>query len=207
MEIYWLFRLCHVRLQSLISFKTDFVLRCPPHALPTAFIETLMTAHGSSAANGSLPFTRLDAGLPLNRGTFSGLDHRWIPIPDGLNQYLLKIEHLPAGKYSIEADGRLVHTADADELVRGINMAHMTPDAWHPGGPWNVQSDIVKELVDARDKLLQGQRVEQAYESTRFLTPAGAETYQGLDAHLIQLQRQTARPRPYHFEIKRIGDE
>lgn len=154
----------------------------------------------------SITFTRLDAGLPLNRGTFSALDYRWIPIPDGLNRYLLQIDHLPSGKYSIEADGRPVHTVTADELARGINMASMTADPWQPGGPWNVQSDIVKELVDARDKLLQAERLEQAFESSRFLAPAGGEAYKSLDVPLIQLQRQTARPRPYAFEIIRIGD-
>src|SRR5688572_15390560 len=103
-------------------------------------------------ANG-IAFTRLDQGLPLNLGIFSSLQYRWVPIPEGINRYLLAVTNLPAGDYEIRAEGRLLGKYSADKLARGLNIASMTANGWEPGGPWDAQSDIVKELVDARDKL------------------------------------------------------
>lgn len=46
-----------------------------------------------------LKFTRFDRGLPLNLGILSGLNYRWVPIPEGLNRYVLAVKNLPAGEY------------------------------------------------------------------------------------------------------------
>ncbi len=78
----------------------------------------------------------------------------------------------------------------------------MTPDPWEPGGPWNVQSDIVEELVDARDKLLYAQRLSTVY--GRVDGQALDSNFAELDKHLTQLQRRTAQPRRYRFEIKLV---
>jgi lysophospholipase L1-like esterase len=146
-------------------------------------------------------FTRLDVGLPITRGPLSSLDYRWIPIPEQLNRYMLRVEGLAEGSYKVTADGRLVQRLSAAQLAEGVNLGIMTPDPWEPGGPWNVQSDIVEELVDARDKLLYGQRLNTLYgiedEGRRF---------DELDDQLTDLQRRTARPRRYRFEIKLIKD-
>src|SRR5262249_33001904 len=62
-----------------------------------------------------ISFTRTDDGLPLNRGILSGLDHRWIPIPDRLNRYDLRVVNLPAGKYEVRAGDRPLGTLTAQE--------------------------------------------------------------------------------------------
>src|SRR6185503_12948296 len=103
-----------------------------------------------------IAFTRLDRGLPLNLGILSGLNYRWVSIPEGINRYLLAVTNLPSGQYEIRAENRKLGNVSAERLARGLNISSMTADGWEPGGPWDAQSDIVKELVDARDYLWMG---------------------------------------------------
>jgi lysophospholipase L1-like esterase len=151
-----------------------------------------------------IAFTRTDDGLPLNRGILSGLDCRWVPIPDRLNRYELRVTNLPAGKYALRAGDRPLGTVTAEQLSEGLNIASMTADGWEPGGPWDAQSDIVKELVDARDRMLFGGVLMRTYDPNHPGKAAFDESIQKLDDRLIDLERQTARPRPYRFEIKKL---
>jgi lysophospholipase L1-like esterase len=146
-------------------------------------------------------FTRLDAGLPLNRGILSSLDHRWVPIPDRLNRYELRIVNLPAGDYIIHAEERSLGTVTAEQLSQGVNIASMTADGWEPGGPWDAQSDVVKELVDARDLLLYGRLLQKTYASNHPEIAELQHDYSELDRRVIELQRKSARPRPFQFEV------
>lgn len=150
-----------------------------------------------------IEFTRLDQGLPLNLGTFSGLNYRWIPVPDQLNRYLLTVTGLPDGEYDITAGGRALGRASAARLAAGLNISGMTADPWQPGGPWDAQSRIVKDLVEARDRVWHG-----GYERQRFLSGLpGTETLaaaiQDLDSRIVSVQRTAARPQPYRFTISR----
>jgi hypothetical protein len=149
-----------------------------------------------------LAFTRLDKGLPLNLGPFSQLNYRWIPIPDGINQYLLTVKNLPNGEFEIRANGRLFGKVQAEELAKGINMASMTTNGGEPGGPWDMQSCVVKELVDARDKLWMGGVLQTRYQKE--IPTKSAPAYIQQENGLIDLQRRAAKPVPYRFEIKRI---
>jgi len=151
-----------------------------------------------------LAFTRLDQGLPLNLGILSGLNHRWVPLPEGLNQYRLAITNLPPGDYEIRADGRRLGNVSAERLSRGLNISSMTADGWEPGGPWDAQSDIVKELVDARDKLWMSGVLRANYNSAH---PARAKLDRQtrlLDDQLVAEQRAQAKPYPYRFEIRKM---
>ena len=51
-------------------------------------------------------FTRRDDGLPFNHGIFYVLNYRFVPVPEELNRYLLRIEGLPEGKYEVRTDDR-----------------------------------------------------------------------------------------------------
>lgn len=146
-------------------------------------------------------FTRNDDGLPFDRGILSGLDYRWVPIPDRLNRYELRITNLPPGVYTIRAEERSLGTLTAEQLSNGANIASMTADAWEPGGPWDAQSDIVKELVDARDRLLFGSLLQQIYDPRQPDTADLQKSYKKLDDALTDLERKVARPQPYRFEI------
>ena len=169
-----------------------------------------VTAHNGCRASevevlkNGIAFTRTDDGLPFNRGILSGLDYRWVPIPDQLNRYELRITNLPAGKYTLRAGDRPLGALTAEQLSQGVNIASMTADAWEPGGPWDAQSDVVKELVDARDRLLFGSLLSRTYDPDNPDNAALKQSYQKLDDGLIDLERETARPRPYRFEIKKV---
>jgi hypothetical protein len=150
-------------------------------------------------------FTRLDRGLPLNLGILSGLNHRWVPIPDGINRYLLAVTNLPRGDYEIRAEGRKLGKISAERLARGLNISSMTADGWEPGGPWDAQSGIVKELVDARDQLWMSALLGSNYNADH---PARAKLdrqTRDLDDKLVAQQRAQAKPYPYRFEIRRVA--
>jgi hypothetical protein len=151
-----------------------------------------------------IEFTRLDRGLPLNLGILSGLQHRWVPIPEGLNRYLLAVTNLPAGEYEILAEGRLLGKASSSRLARGLNISSMTADGWEPGGPWDAQSDIVKELVDARDKLWMGGVLRANYNASHPDQMKLETQARDLDDRVVAEQRAQAKPYPYRFEIRRV---
>jgi hypothetical protein len=157
------------------------------------------TISGVEAKDGALSFTRLDQGLPLNMGPFTGLQYRWITIPDGINRYRLTVKDLPAGEYQITVDGRDVGKENADSLSRGVNIASKTGSGWFPGGPWDAQSCVVKELVDARDKLAEAGRLQRDLLGMQGDAVPKEITKQ--DELLVNLQRQAAKPQPYRFTI------
>lgn len=152
-----------------------------------------------------LMFTRLDRGLPLNLGILSGLNYRWVPLPDGLNRYTLTVVNLPAGDYEIRAEGRKLGKSTAEALARGLNISSMTADGWEPGGPWDAQSDIVKELVDSRDKLWMSGVLRVNYNANHPKNSKLEKQIRALDDDLVALQRAQAKPYPYKFEIRRVS--
>lgn len=68
-------------------------------------------------------------------------------IPD-----LTVVEVPQTGQARVRAEGRLLGKHSAEQLARGQNVASATANGGEPGGPWDAQSDVVKELIDARDK-------------------------------------------------------
>jgi lysophospholipase L1-like esterase len=157
------------------------------------------TISDAATKDGALSFTRLDQGLPLNMGPFTGLQYRWISIPDGINRYRLTVSNLPAGEYQITVDGRDLGKENADSLSRGVNIASKTGSGWYPGGPWDAQSCVVKELVDARDKLSEAGRLQGSLLNMQGDAVPKEITKQ--DELLVNLQRQAAKPQPYRFTI------
>ena len=152
---------------------------------------------------GVLTFTRHDQGLPFNYGIFYGLNYRYVPVPDELNRYVLRVANLPAGKYEVTADGRSAGTFTADQLSAGANIASSTPDPWASGGPWNAQADVLKSLTDARHE------VGLADTHARIDLPGSAVAGElgkqagAFDERIVEMQRTVARPRPYKFVVKR----
>lgn len=150
-------------------------------------------------------FWRLDRGLPLNLGIFSALNHRWIPLPDTLNGYRLKVTGLEAGEYEVRAEGRLLGRYSAERLARGENIASATSNGWEPGGPWDAQSDAVKEIVDARDKAWGGEHFRQQFNGDHPASATLQRQARAADAALVTLARSMAKPYPYRFEIRQAA--
>ncbi len=152
--------------------------------------------------DGGLKFVRLDEGLPLNLGILGVLQFRFIPIPDGLNRYMLTVRNLKPGRYEIRAEGRLLGTATERQLHEGLNIASMTADPWEPGGPWDAQAGVVKELTEARDRLTMGNLLRNNFLPDHPERNALSQQYAEMDDRLVALQRNMARPFAYHLEIR-----
>lgn len=171
--------------------------------------ETALSTNGCSifkiakTTNG-IAFTRLDRGLPLNLGILSGLQYRWVPLPEGINRYMLTFTNLPPGDYEIRAEGRLLGKTSANKLARGLNISSMTADGWEPGGPWDAQSDIVKELVEARDKLWMSGVMRANYNRNNPEFGRLEKQTRELDDALVAQQRAHAKPYPYRFELRKV---
>lgn len=152
-----------------------------------------------------ITFRRLDRGLPLNLGIFSALNHRWIPIPETLNGYRLKITGLDPGDYEVRVEGRLLGKYTAARLARGENIASATSNGWEPGGPWDAQSDAVREIVDARDKAWGGEHFRLQFNRDNPSSGKIKRQSKAADDALVALARTMARPYPYRFEIRKAA--
>ena len=147
-------------------------------------------------------FTRLDQGLPLNNGLFFGLNFRFVPIPRELNQYLLRVVNLPAGRYDISAEGRALGTYSSKQLSQGVNLSSATGNAWQPGGPWNVQADMLRSVTESRHHLDTARLLGTAFLPKNGIPPSTAKEFDESNARLEEIQRQIARPRSYRFIIR-----
>ena len=149
-------------------------------------------------------FVRKDAGLPMNLGILSALQYRFIPVPEGLNRYGLAVKGLAPGRYTVRAEGRSLGTYEDRRLAEGVNISSATANGWEPGGPWDAQSDAVKEVVDARDKLWYAGQFRSLYNSNHPEAATLATEYSRLDDQLTALARAQAKPYAYRFEIRVI---
>lgn len=158
---------------------------------------------GIKCSGDDVQFVRLDEGLPLNLGILGGLNFRFVPIPDGLSRYMLTVRNLPAGDYEIRAEGRLLGKVPAKRLHEGLNISSLTADGWEPGGPWDAQAGLVKELTDARDKVWTSDALRNRFLGNHPQDGKLDRRTAGLEREIVDLQRATTRPYPYHFEIRK----
>lgn len=156
-----------------------------------------------SGGSAKVEFTRLDEGYPLNWAPFWPLSsYRWIPIPEEINQYMLSVRGLSAGRYDVLADGRGVGTFPNQELERGVNLCSATADGWHPGGPWDAQAGLLKGVTAARWELFQAQRRANDYLGSSPNLPAMGAQFDRTAAELVTLQRLVAKPTPIRFIVR-----
>jgi len=173
-------------------------------ALPAVGSQDGCTVTKLEHGEGSLSFTRLDERLPLNLHPLWMLHGFYIPIGDELNQYLLTVKNLSSGRYNITAGGRPVGTWSARELAKGVNLASATTDPWQPGGLWDAQAHVLKVFTDMRDEMAQARR-NMATDLTSHPDLAVLQKRaQSIEEELVDLQRQTARPVPVEFVIRKI---
>lgn len=151
-----------------------------------------------------LSFKRLDESSPLNLGILSALNYRWVPLPEGINRLMVTVTGLPPGDYELRASARALGKASAARLTEGVNVSSMTANGWEPGGPWNAQSDSVKELVAARDLIMQGTAIRKNFDAANPDTAGLDRSAKDLEENLTGLMRRTAKPQAYQFEIRRV---
>jgi hypothetical protein len=150
----------------------------------------------------TVEFTRLDDGLPLNYGLFFSLNFRFVPIPEQLNRYRLAVSDLPEGQYDVVADGRGAGHFSAAQLAEGVNLASTTADAWQPGGPWNAQADLLRQLTDARYHLDLARMQAGHFLPGSDLAKDLGRRVGTTDQEIVAMQRDTAAPRPYRFVVR-----
>ena len=155
----------------------------------------------SRADHNRLEFDRLDDGLPINFGLFGALPFRYVPIPDELNRYMLTVKNLPEGRYEVKADDRSLGHFTERQLAEGVNIASATADGWEPGGPWDAQAWIVKDVTEARSQIAVSRRFLDHYlpnhPGARGCTLGSRSSTSGSRG----LQRAFLKPRPFHFLI------
>jgi lysophospholipase L1-like esterase len=156
------------------------------------------------ATSTSISFRRLDRGLPWSFGILGALQYRWIPLPEELNSYRLRIEGLAPGDYEVRAGGRLLGKLSAERLAKGDNISTATANGWEPGGPWEAQSNALKDLIEARDKLWGAGVERQRFDPTNPDDATLRQTIQDMDQRMMALEYATAKPFPYLFEVNRV---
>jgi lysophospholipase L1-like esterase len=156
-----------------------------------------------ASKDGALEFKRLDEGLPFNYGIFYGLNYRHVPVPNELNRYLLAVKNLPKGSYEVTADGRGAGVFTAERLAAGVNIASTTPDPWQPGGPWNVQANVLKSLTDSRHEVVSANAHLRVYLPAAPATEQLGKQSNEFDDKIVEMQRTVAKPQPYRFVIKK----
>lgn len=147
-------------------------------------------------------FTRLDQGLPYNYGPFAGLNYGWVPMPS-INQYRIQVQGLEPGQYDLTVDGRGVAQLTQQQLEEGIDISSSTTNGWIPGGPWDAQANMVRQLTDARSKLAESQTQRREYFPEGAWSESLADQAEDVNRRLEELQRSTASPRPYRFKLTR----
>jgi lysophospholipase L1-like esterase len=151
----------------------------------------------------AIEFVRLDRGLPLNNGIFFQLQFRFVPVPEELNRYMLTIANLPADRYEILADGRSAGNFSSQELAKGVNISSTTSDGWEPGGPWNAQANVLQALTESRSQLGGACATADFYLKAGGATSLLDKEAEKTNAQIEEMQRIVAKPKPYHFVIKR----
>jgi lysophospholipase L1-like esterase len=161
------------------------------------------TVSGLAKEGDAIEFVRLDRGLPLNNGIFFQLQFRFVPIHDELNRYMLTVANLPADRYEVVADGRSAGNFSSEELAKGVNISSSTADPWEPGGPWNAQANVLQALTESRNQLATACSSADFYLKAASASPLKKEAEQ-TNRQLEEMQRIVAKPRPYHFVVKRF---
>jgi lysophospholipase L1-like esterase len=152
-------------------------------------------------------FVRMDQGWPLNLGLIGHLANRWIPLQDELGRYMLAIHSLAPGRFQITVDGRRVGEYTHTQLDHGVNLGSATPDPWLPGGPWDVQATLLRELTDARSRIAYTPRLLHHLSPGSSAASAMDRDTRGILTDLETLQRQTARTRPLRFVVEQTAED
>jgi lysophospholipase L1-like esterase len=151
-----------------------------------------------------LEFHRLDDGLPINFGLFGGLQFRYVPVPEELNRYMLTVRNLPKGRYEITADNRPLGHFATEQLSQGLNLSSATADGWEPGGPWDAQAWILKDMTEARSQLASSRRFLDHY----LLAHPDRDLLHARDAEINrrieELQRTLVKPRTFRFVVRAV---
>ena len=79
-----------------------------------------------------------------------------------------------------------------------------TADGWEPGGPWDVQAAVSREITEARHDLFPSGVLGAAYLASNPNAKNLKADLAAADEKLVALQRQVVQPHPYSFQLQRV---
>jgi hypothetical protein len=166
-----------------------------------------------NAGEGTVSFDRLDDALPMPIDSRAEPALKLAPILEDLSRYDVRISGLAAGTYQVKIDGESAGEVSSAELAKGWNLSMAAE-------PMVKQGRRVLELVFNKNNLyFHRWRDVQLYEFPGWSKSPEAEKVheQLLSAELARLDKQIAeqesqiesarKPKPHHFEFKRIDLE
>jgi hypothetical protein len=146
--------------------------------------------------DGTLHWMQTDNALPLPLQLDDGMIQFVLRISDleAMDQQLLRVNGLPAARYTLEIDGKKIASFAREQLAAGVNLAlYATPMENQAKGVDGIE--IKRTRLDEVRFLL-------AIEDPK--TGNLAETLRALeakDAALAEEQRRLAQPKPHRFEL------
>jgi lysophospholipase L1-like esterase len=152
---------------------------------------------GLAAAGGGLSWTQLDEALPLPvsyEDATVDLAQKAGADLESLDQELLAVTALAAGRYELKIDGQSVGTFTESELAKGVNLArYNTPMRWQAFAvAWSAGDG--HELQKLRRRLLVAKAQDPSLQATTSALAAQDEADQ-------RARSEQALPKPRKFEL------
>jgi lysophospholipase L1-like esterase len=158
-------------------------------------------------------FERMDNALPFFPSDAKSI-LQWAPVLEDLNQYGLKLEGLPSGRYEVRLGGKRVAEYTAEELSKGVNLAAPAlaegPVADQVNAVWKAVKDKNRYF---HDKIFRGVILRPRGKTDAKISPE--ELQQQRQATLAKLMermpelddavRQALQPRAHLVEIVSVA--
>ena len=146
--------------------------------------------------DGTLQWTQTDNALPLPLQLDDGMIQFVLSISGlgAMDQQLLRVNGLPAARYTLEIDGKKIASFAREQLAAGVNLAlYATPMENQAKGVDGIEIKRTR-LDEARFLLtIEDPKTGNDVETLRAL--------EAKDAALAMEQRRLAQPKPHHFEL------
>jgi hypothetical protein len=159
----------------------------------------------AAPAGSPLAWTETDEALPLPFAQMLAQDHdhtlglaiRSSDVTTALNQQMLQIQNLPAGRYKLSIDGLPTGEWSDADLAQGVNLAVLdTPMSSQAMGVHDLtvkHLDVHQQRFHTLQAQLQGLDLQHLDETLKALDT--------LDNEIVNRQRDTAQPRPHVFAL------
>jgi lysophospholipase L1-like esterase len=146
--------------------------------------------------DGTLQWTQTDNALPLPLQLDDGMIQFVLSISGlgAMDQQLLRVNGLPAARYTLEIDGKKIASFAREQLAAGVNLAlYATPMENQAKGVDGIEIKRTR-LDEARFLLtIEDPKTGNDVETLRAL--------EAKDAALAMEQRRLAQPKPHRFEL------
>ncbi len=150
---------------------------------------------GLAASASGLRWTQTDRALPLPLPLDSPMLQFVLGISDlaAMDQQVLRVDSLPASRYTLVIDKTIVGDFSREELAQGVNLALRAT-------PMQSQSGEIDSLERERTQLEDAHFILCVEDSGASCAAAGP-ALQTKNSSLFEQQREAAQPRPHTFTL------